>query len=109
MARASDYVVFTGNMDADMAIISALENLRRLVAYKSVKNDIAKYAMPEAFKTELTWTINFRSLQNFLKLRTNKSALWEIQLLARAIYNAIPETHRYLSDDYVEGIDETKI
>lgn len=31
--------------------------------------DIAKYALPEGRMTKLAWTINFRSLLNFLKLR----------------------------------------
>jgi thymidylate synthase (FAD) len=75
--------------------VRALENLRLLLV-EGIANDRAKYALPESYKTELTWSINARSLQNFLTLRSDKSALWEIRDLSRAIYEALPEDHRYL-------------
>ena len=79
----------------DSMSIQALENLR-LVLKEGVSNDKAKYCLPESYKTELTWTINARSLQNFITLRSDKSALWEIQNLAHALYDALPEDHQYL-------------
>ena len=59
-------------------------------------DDKAKFALPDAYKTELTWTINARSLQNFLYLRTSTAAMWEIRKLAYAVYDALPEDHKYL-------------
>ena len=53
-------------------------------------NDTAKYDLGESYRTQLTWTINMRSLQNFLSLRTDKRALPEIQHLAHLIYRALP-------------------
>jgi len=96
-----DLPLLENNLHIKNAYISALENLRKLVA-SGVPNDIAKYALPECYKTELTWTINARSLQNFLSLRTDKSALWEMQELAHEIYKAIPPTHQYLFKDYLK-------
>ena len=64
-------------------------------------NDIAKYMLPEAFKTRLQWQIDGRNLQNFLSLRTSKDALWEIQQLAKAIYEALPSEHKYLYSEYI--------
>lgn len=93
--RASKYLVLTGNEMVDTMSIKALENLR-LVLVQGISNDRAKYCLPESYKTELTWTINARSLQNFIILRSDKSALWEIQSLAHALYNALPEDHQYL-------------
>lgn len=93
--RASKYLVLTGNEMVDSMSIKALENLR-LVLVEGISNDKAKYCLPESYKTELTWTINARSLQNFITLRSDKSALWEIQNLAHALYNALPEDHQYL-------------
>jgi thymidylate synthase (FAD) len=93
--RAEKYLVFTGDERVDCMSIKALENLR-LVLKEGISNDKAKYCLPESYKTELTWTINARSLQNFLTLRSDKSALWEIQNLARALYSALPEEHQYL-------------
>jgi thymidylate synthase (FAD) len=45
-----------------------------------------------------------RSLQNFLSLRSDKSALWEIQKLAHAIYNELPLEHRYLFEASIKEI-----
>lgn len=93
--RLEKYIVKTGEPLVDSYSMYALENLR--VALKhGVSNDIAKYCLPESYKTELTWTINMRSLQNFLSLRSDKSALWEIRNLANAIYKALPEEHKYM-------------
>jgi len=93
--RASKYLVLTGVEMVDVMSIKALENLR-LVLVEGISNDKAKYCLPESYKTELTWSVNARSLQNFLTLRSDKSALWEIQNLAHALYNALPEEHKYL-------------
>ncbi|ARU50133.1 FAD-dependent thymidylate synthase [Sulfurospirillum diekertiae] len=93
--RASKYLVLTGVGMVDEMSLKALENLR-LVLVEGISNDKAKYCLPESYKTELTWTVNARSLQNFLTLRSDKSALWEIQNLAHALYEALPEEHKYL-------------
>ena len=93
--RAEKYLVFTGDERVDCMSIRALENLRQLLE-EGISNDKAKYCLPESYKTELTWTINARSLQNFLTLRSSKSALWEIQNLARALYASLPQDHQYL-------------
>ena len=82
------------------AAMEALENLRLLVA-RGMKNDFSKYAIPDAYLTELTWTVNARSLQNFLWLRTAKAALWEIRQLASAVYENLPDDHKYLFTDFV--------
>jgi len=78
--------------------------LGRIIQFlrKEISNDKVKYLLPESYKTELTWTINLRSLQNFLFLRLDKSALWEIQDLAVAIVKAMPEDHLYLISDILK-------
>ena len=93
--RAEKYLVMTGVDLVDKMSIKALENLR-IVLKEGISNDKAKYCLPESYKTELTWSINARSLQNFLTLRSDKSALWEIRDLARKIYDSLPEDHKYL-------------
>ncbi len=94
-SRAKKYLVFTGVDLVDEMSIKALENLR-VVLKEGISNDRAKYCLPESYKTELTWSINARSLQNFLTLRSDKSALWEIRELSHMIYKALPEDHKYL-------------
>ena len=83
------YLVRTGDLDVDIFSVRALKNLSSLIQ-SGKSNDKAKYCMPESYRTQLTWTINLRSLQNFLSLRTDKKALPEIQHLARLIYEALP-------------------
>jgi thymidylate synthase (FAD) len=99
--RASKYIVFTGIELVDLNSINALETLRQAIQ-QGISNDIAKYCMPESYKTSLVMTINARSLQNFLSLRTDKSALWEIQSLGKAMYEVLPEDHKFLFQDYVK-------
>jgi len=101
ISRASQYLVLTGVDLVDEMSIKALENLRQVLK-SGIGNDKAKYCLPEAYKTELTWTINARSLQNFISLRSDKSALWEIQDLAKALYNHLPQEHQYLFDDFLK-------
>ncbi len=88
----------TGVEMVDQMSIRALENLR-LVLLEGISNDRAKYCLPESYKTELTWSINARSLQNFISLRSDKAALWEIRDLANKVYNTLPDEHRYLFEN----------
>lgn len=100
--RASKYIVMTGNDIVDLANIKALEELRKLIV-ANIPNDIAKYNLLEAYKTSLVMTVNARTLQNFLTLRTSKHALWEIRLLAKAMYEALPEDHKFLFNGCING------
>ena len=104
MLRASKYLVWTGELMVDFSSIIALENLR-LTLLDGFANDKAKYCLPESYKTELSWTINARSLQNFISLRSSKSALWEIRDLANMIFESLPEDHKYLFEEYVTQIN----
>lgn len=96
--RAEKYLVLTEVEKVDEMSIKALENLR-IVLKEGISNDKAKYCLPESYKTELTWTINARSLQNFISLRSDKSALWEIRDLANELYVSLPLDHQYLFSD----------
>ncbi|WP_281951749.1 FAD-dependent thymidylate synthase [Nitrosophilus kaiyonis] len=101
---ASRFIVLTGNEKVDKMSIKALNNLQEVLK-EGISNDIAKYCLPECYKTELTWTINARSLQNFLYLRSSKSALWEIRKLSYKIFDSLPNDHKYLFEDYIQTID----
>jgi len=96
--EASKFIVLTHNKTVDSASIKALNNLQEILR-EGVSNDLAKYCLPESYKTELTWTVNARSLQNFLKLRSDKSALWEIRKLAYTLYDQLPKEHQYLFEE----------
>ncbi len=95
LARAEEFVVFTQNEQVNHASLRALESLREILC-NNISSDIAKFAMPESYRTELSFSINARSLQNLLSLRTSKSALWEIRNLALALFNALPAEQRFI-------------
>lgn len=103
--NASRYIVLTGNEIVDKASIKALENMRLLLG-QNISLDIAKFALPECYKTELSWSVNARSLQNFISLRSSKSALWEIRNLAIAIFEAIPDEHKFIFEDCIYKEDK---
>ena len=94
--------MLTGNEAVDNASIAALENLR-VILQTSISLDIAKYCLPECYKSELSWSINARSLQNFLALRSSKAALWEIRELAGKIYDALPQEHKFIFQSCMAG------
>lgn len=58
---------------------------------KGIKPEDARFLLPEATKTSLIMTINVRSMMNFLSLRLDKSAQWEIRELANAMVHALKE------------------
>lgn len=95
MLRASKYILLIYDKTINDNNMESLERLR-LALKNGIANDVAKYALPECYKTSLVWTINARSLQNFLELRTSKRALQEIQELAYSIFEALPQEHKYL-------------
>jgi len=98
----ADLYVKTGNKTIDTISHDTLYDLCEAMQ-DGISNDIAKYCLPESFKTRLQWQIDGRNLQNFLELRTSKDALWEIHNLASAIYQSLPTDHQYLYTDYVQN------
>jgi len=103
LARAKKYIRLTGDEFIDKMQIKQLEILRETVAYKKGKsNDLTKYTLPECYLTQEVLTINARSLQNLLSLRSDKSALWEIRELARCLFNALPDEHKYLFEEFMK-------
>ena len=100
-----NYIIKTMNEDINRSNMSSLFALQN-VLQNGISNDIAKYMLPEAYKTSLVMTINARSLQNFLELRSSKHALWEIQQLSNEVYNALPEEHKYLFKEYHKGLED---
>ena len=99
--RAARFIVLTGDETVDNASVKALENLREILANTTKSLDIVKYCLPECYKTELTWSVNARSLQNFLSLRSSKSALWEIRNLSLKLYESLPQEHKFIFESCV--------
>lgn len=54
-----------------------------------IKPEDARYLLPEATKTEITCTMNVRTLFHFLNLRTDSHAQWEIRDMANELWQEI--------------------
>ena len=76
---------------------------------KGIAREQARSVLPLGIYTEFYWTVNFRSLMNFLMLRLDKHAQEEIRVYARAILeilidtNKIPWTIDAFSEHYLEN------
>ena len=97
-----DFVVPTGDEEVDERIWSSLYELQEMLK-RGVSNDVAKYMLPEAYKTSLVSTMNMRGFQNFLELRTSKAALPEIRELAWDMYYSIPTNQHFMYKHILEG------
>ena len=87
---------------------SAIDSLKKIKMMLNMSNpdmDKIKYALPECYKTELVWTINLRSLRNFLKLRLSLKAHQEIRKLATIVYSCLVANlpNDILFQDVIDG------
>lgn len=95
--RAAKYINLAEPFSPIKQVIQ-LELLRQAVKETKSLDDV-KDLVPESYLTNLVWTINVRSLRNFLHLRLSKSAHFKIRELAELVYNAIPQEHKFLFSD----------
>jgi len=93
--RAKKYVVYTGDSFIDSSSVRALDNVREAIS-NGITNDVAKYCLPECYKTSGQYTFNARSLIHLFELRMSSRALKEFRELACHIYFAIPEEYRFM-------------
>ena len=78
-----------------------LDYLVRLANISDYSVDELKYYLPEFWPTNLILTSNIRELRHIIKLRTNPAALNEFRVLAYSLFEAVPESFRYLLEDCV--------
>ena len=58
---------------------------------KGVAKEVARAALPVGIYTQFYWTVNARSLMNFLSLRNAESAQFEIRMYAAAVEHLFSE------------------
>ncbi len=68
----------------------AMKAYRELLA-AGVAREMARMVLPVSLFTEFYWTINARSLLNFISLRADHHAQWEIRQYAKAIADIFSE------------------
>ena len=57
-----------------------------------IPKEDARFCLPNACKTIVTWTFNMNSLIWFLEQRLKKDAQWEIRMLAKKLYDLVMTT-----------------
>ena len=70
------------------AMVNAKESYNKLIGLGIRKED-ARFVLPEATTTELIVVGNFQAWLDFIKLRANKHAQWEIRAVAKEINNLL--------------------
>lgn len=77
-------IVFDQAMDYAWFVYKQLQEF-------GLKNEIARYVLPNSCCTKICVTANFRALRNFLKLRLSKRAQHEIRDLANVMLDKLIE------------------
>ncbi len=69
---------------------------------RGLRKEAARCVLPAGLRTSLYWTINMRSLMNFLELRLNKAAQWEMRELAKAVARILKRTVPLTANYFLE-------
>jgi thymidylate synthase (FAD) len=68
------------------------------------KFEVTRMVLPVSIMTNFVWSINIRSLINFLNLRLDKHAQYEIRVLASYLESIFKEnfplSHKYWRDSF---------
>jgi len=67
-----------------------------------VKREVARMVLPMSLYTQWYWTVNARSLMNFLNLRADKHAQYEIQRYAIAVASFFKESCPWTYEAFVK-------
>jgi thymidylate synthase (FAD) len=66
----------------------------------------ARYVLPPAFFTHISFTVNLRAARHFLELRLDNSAQWEIATLALRMYDIIYNIYPVCLEDLKDKRDK---
>lgn len=85
--------------------MECIEDAYRKLVDSGIKAEDARFLLPNAAKTEIVCTMNFREWRHFLKLRCDSHAQWEIRDLANEIlsklYSIAPSIFEDLYQQYL--------
>lgn len=76
-------------------LIGEYEKLRDM----GIPKEDARFVLPNACTTTIVVTMNARSLRNFLRVRLERHAQWEIRQLAQEMFDLVNEVARPLFED----------
>lgn len=69
---------------------------------QGVAKEQARMILPQSMYTEFYWTVNARALMNFLKLRCDEHAQWEIREYANAILDFFVEYMPWTAEAFIK-------
>ncbi len=67
-----------------------------------VARELARIVIPLGIYTQFYWTVNARSLMNFLRLRMAEDAQYEIRLYANVIFGVFREKMPWTAENWME-------
>ena len=103
-----EYVTPSSILHNEEIFADYVEIMERIRAFytKAVANNIpaedARYLLPNATTTKMVFTMNFRALRNFINLRADKHAQWEIREVAIDILLKMVKDYKCCFDDLAE-------
>ncbi len=74
----------------------------RKLLEKGVARELARMVLPLSLYTQFYWTVNARSLMNFINLRADYHAQWEIRQYAEAIAKIFKEKMPWTYEAFVD-------
>lgn len=90
--------------DSCIDFVKKCQNFYKKLVKAGVPREDARYFLPQGVTCNLKIGMNLRSLRNFLKLRLDKSAQWEIRSLAKEMHAIISEKWPVLLEDIKNDI-----
>lgn len=84
-----------------VALLHQQEEYKRLIE-AGVARELARGVLGTAFYTQVVWTVNARSLMNFLILRCESHAQWEIRQYADALLTMFKEKMPWTAESTIK-------
>lgn len=100
-APALDHADLTRKFEAQLQ--ASLKLYREMLA-AGVAREMARMILPVNAYTQFYWTINARSLMNFVTLRADVHAQWEIQQYAEALAAYFQEKMPWTYDAFLKSV-----
>lgn len=88
--------------ELQMCYNSCYELYERLLG-QGIAKEVSRLVLPVAIYTQFYWTVNARSLMNFLSLRTAEAAMWEIRQYALTIEQRFNEVMPVTAAAFMEN------
>lgn len=100
--QVDDYLAFETIMQIEQAYNEAFARYEKLLVW-GIAKEVARMVLPVGTYTEFFWTVNARSLMNFLSLRLDASAQYEIREFAVAVKDIFVEAMPITAQAWVDN------